>query len=316
MYSIIAQGQTSVLRKANFMKWINVICALMLFALPVQAASVRYQHTDMLGSVVSESDESGNIISRSQYEPFGKRMGGDKEGIGYTGHLQDKDLGLTYMQARYYDPLIGRFYSNDPVGFDNVHNFNRYSYANNNPYKYIDPDGRDSFLVSRALKGFPIGNHNFIVSHAKYLGDPNAKVYSWGPLESGKMGLVNHVNSGGAARTWEDDSSAWQSLSFEGNSGVAFRAIDASDSDVSFLASTVQENRNYKYVPSLFTGSVNSNSAAGAVAHAADGGTANVPTGGWQPGHNQSSMVNVGNSPPVFRVSGRLDSRKLDEELN
>lgn len=104
--------------------------------------STLYQHTDMLGSVVSESDASGNIISRSHYEPFGKRIGGDKEGIGYTGHLQDKDLGLTYMQARYYDPLIGRFYSNDPIGFRDVHSFNRYAYANNNPYKYIDPDGK------------------------------------------------------------------------------------------------------------------------------------------------------------------------------
>ncbi len=46
------------------------------------------------------------------------------------------------MQARYYDPVIGRFYSNDPIGFRDVHSFNRYAYANNNPYKYIDPDGR------------------------------------------------------------------------------------------------------------------------------------------------------------------------------
>lgn len=160
MYSITAHGQTSVLRKANFMKWINVICALILFALPVQAATVRYQHTDMLGSVVSESDESGNIISRSQYEPFGKRMGGDKEGIGYTGHLQDKDLGLTYMQARYYDPLIGRFYSNDPVdalghiGRGNpVHGFNRYAYANNNPYMYTDPDGEFLQSIYGAIAG-------------------------------------------------------------------------------------------------------------------------------------------------------------------
>jgi uncharacterized protein RhaS with RHS repeats len=45
------------------------------------------------------------------------------------------------MQARYYDPVIGRFYSNDPVGFRDVHSFNRYAYANNNPYKYTDPDG-------------------------------------------------------------------------------------------------------------------------------------------------------------------------------
>ena len=50
------------------------------------------------------------------------------------------------MQARYYDPVIGRFYSNDPIGFRDVHSFNRYAYANNNPYKYIDPDGKQSAI--------------------------------------------------------------------------------------------------------------------------------------------------------------------------
>lgn len=50
------------------------------------------------------------------------------------------------MQQRYYDPVVGRFYSNDPVGFmaSNPMMFNRYAYANNNPYKYTDPDGRSS----------------------------------------------------------------------------------------------------------------------------------------------------------------------------
>jgi len=51
------------------------------------------------------------------------------------------------MQARYYDPVIGRFLSNDPVGFRDVHSFNRYAYANNNPYKYTDPDGRLPVLI-------------------------------------------------------------------------------------------------------------------------------------------------------------------------
>ncbi|MDX6016577.1 RHS repeat-associated core domain-containing protein [Shewanella indica] len=114
---------------------------LLLVCSQVSATTVRYQHTDMLGSVVAESDSAGNITSRSHYEPFGKRLGGDKAGIGYTGHLQDEDLNLTYMQARYYDPLIGRFYADDPVGFRDVYSFNRYTYANNNPYKYVDPDG-------------------------------------------------------------------------------------------------------------------------------------------------------------------------------
>ncbi|MBB1508169.1 RHS repeat-associated core domain-containing protein [Pseudoalteromonas sp. SG41-1] len=75
---------------------------------------------------------------------------------GYTGHLEDDDLQLTYMQARYYDPVIGRFYSNDPMGYieqltkgDGVHGFNRYEYANNNPYKYTDPDGKDASLYPK-----------------------------------------------------------------------------------------------------------------------------------------------------------------------
>jgi hypothetical protein len=48
------------------------------------------------------------------------------------------------MQARYYDPVIGRFYSNDPVGYtakNPVMSFNRYLYVNNNPYKYTAPNG-------------------------------------------------------------------------------------------------------------------------------------------------------------------------------
>jgi uncharacterized protein RhaS with RHS repeats len=62
------------------------------------------------------------------------------------------------MQARYYDPVIGRFYSNDPLGtlghFDegNIHGFNRYAYANNNPYKYIDPTGEAGRLVVGGAK--------------------------------------------------------------------------------------------------------------------------------------------------------------------
>ncbi len=127
---------------------IQLLALLMLLICgQLSAATVRYQHTDMLGSVVAESDANGVITSRSHYEPFGKRMGGDKPGIGYTGHLQDEDLGLTYMQARYYDPLIGRFYADDPIGFRDVHSFNRYAYGNNNPYKYVDPDGKDAVFA-------------------------------------------------------------------------------------------------------------------------------------------------------------------------
>ena len=77
--------------------------------------------------------------------PFGDSIETDKDDVGYTGHKFDADLDLSYMQARYYDPVIGRFYSNDPVGYvakNPVHSFGRYTYVNNNPYKYVDPDGK------------------------------------------------------------------------------------------------------------------------------------------------------------------------------
>jgi RHS repeat-associated protein len=67
--------------------------------------------------------------------------------------VNDPETGLTYMQQRYYDPMAGRFMSVDPVLTDGNTgaSFNRYVYANNSPYKYIDPDGRVAFLVPVAI---------------------------------------------------------------------------------------------------------------------------------------------------------------------
>jgi hypothetical protein len=71
------------------------------------------------------------------------------------------------MQARYYDPVIGRFYSNDPAdaiehmgGAGGIHGFNRYAYANNNPYKYTDPDGRKVKFIGGSKAPFQqVYNH-------------------------------------------------------------------------------------------------------------------------------------------------------------
>ena len=59
-----------------------------------------------------------------------------------------------YMQARYYDPVIGRFYSNDPVGYTAkkpVMSFNRYLYVNNSPYIYTDLNGEFLKLAKAAF---------------------------------------------------------------------------------------------------------------------------------------------------------------------
>ncbi|WP_081754346.1 RHS repeat-associated core domain-containing protein [Catenovulum agarivorans] len=98
-------------------------------------------------------------VTRSHYRDFGQPVETPKDDVGYTGHKFDADLGLSYMQARYYDPVIGRFYSNDPVDAvshlsneEGIKGFNRYSYAVNNPYKYVDPDGREIVALPKYQK--------------------------------------------------------------------------------------------------------------------------------------------------------------------
>ncbi|GAB3468147.1 hypothetical protein GCM10027321_36270 [Massilia terrae] len=109
------------------------------------SSSVTYIHTDALGSPVARTDASGNLISRTTYEPYGYVSSGATPDIGFTGHVNDADTGLTYMQQRYYDPVAGRFLSIDPVTTDanTGDGFNRFGYARQNPFGYVDPDGRD-----------------------------------------------------------------------------------------------------------------------------------------------------------------------------
>jgi len=109
------------------------------------AQTVTYLHTDALGSVVAESDANGNVIKRITYEPYGDAVGAPvADEPGYTGDVSDAGTGLSYMQQRYMDPQLGMFLSVDPVTAYQkpVEQFNRYRYANGNPYKFTDPDGR------------------------------------------------------------------------------------------------------------------------------------------------------------------------------
>ena len=73
-----------------------------------------------------------------------------KEAPEFAGKPFDNQTGLTYMGARYYDPVLGRFMGIDPKGVDpeNIHSFNRSAYANNNPYKFVDPDGHSPIDVA------------------------------------------------------------------------------------------------------------------------------------------------------------------------
>jgi RHS repeat-associated protein len=109
----------------------------------------QFVHSDALGSPVARTTITGaGSVVRTRFEAYGAVAQGSKPGptlglLGFSGHVQDSETDLVYMQQRYYDPLAGRFLSVDPVVTDvkTGDHFNRYVYAENNPYKYTDPDG-------------------------------------------------------------------------------------------------------------------------------------------------------------------------------
>jgi len=110
--------------------------------------TVTILHSDALGSPVAATDVNGYKLWTESYEAYGEKrvnsVAAEGESFAYTGHTDIKETGLVYMGARYYDPVIGRFMAMDPAGVnpEDPRTFNRYAYANNNPYKYTDPDGR------------------------------------------------------------------------------------------------------------------------------------------------------------------------------
>lgn len=125
-------------------------------------------------------------------------MGTAPNGPGYTGHVNDPDTGLVYMQARYYDPSIGRFLSVDalkPKAGD-ITSFNRFIYVGNNPVARTDPTGNylcsgsksQCGVVSKALANVSKASTNLPVN-SKGKGILNAIINFYG-----KEGVDNHVN--------------------------------------------------------------------------------------------------------------------------
>jgi RHS repeat-associated protein len=117
------------------------------FEVQFGGSTTWYYHADALGSIVRMTDENGEDVRADtyrQYDAFGKPEWASYEGHTYTGREWDPETGLYYYRARYYDPRIGRFLSEDPLGLAAGINF--YSYIENNPANMGDPSGRSAYL--------------------------------------------------------------------------------------------------------------------------------------------------------------------------
>jgi RHS repeat-associated protein len=64
--------------------------------------------------------------------------------ISFPGHASAKEIGLTRFGTRYYDPALGRWTQQDPVGgrLGDLNPANRYTYANDDPVNVVDPSGK------------------------------------------------------------------------------------------------------------------------------------------------------------------------------
>lgn len=118
----------------------------LLFRKDVGANKQGYYLYNSHGDVVSITDSSGTELNRYDYDSWGNLVAQTEtmsNPFKYSGEIFDEKTGYYYLRARYYDPKIGRFISEDTYKgqVDNPLSLNRYTYVHNNPLRFVDPTG-------------------------------------------------------------------------------------------------------------------------------------------------------------------------------
>lgn len=103
-------------------------------------------HLDFLGSTANLTDGVGATRRSILYDAWGDerdRVGTSANNFTFTGHEKDGETGLIYAKARFYDPDIGRFLTQDPLlgNADDAPTLHRYAYVESKPLLYMDPTG-------------------------------------------------------------------------------------------------------------------------------------------------------------------------------
>src|SRR5579875_841991 len=95
------------------------------------------------GMPMEEVDSSGNITAARKYDVYGLVRSGQvgsssQKYVGSLGHESEGNTGLIYMRARYMDPVLGRFISEDP----SKDGGNWFVYCGDEPVNHVDPNGK------------------------------------------------------------------------------------------------------------------------------------------------------------------------------
>jgi RHS repeat-associated protein len=130
----------------------------------LRSSATSYYNADGLGSITSLSNAAGALAQTYAFDSFGKQTassGSLKNPFQYTARESDSETGLYYYRARYYNPQLQRFISEDPLGFAGG-DVNLYAYVNGNPIGFRDPFGlcpptRNQRLKLAAKGAFNLG---------------------------------------------------------------------------------------------------------------------------------------------------------------
>jgi RHS repeat-associated protein len=109
------------------------------------SAGARNFLSDALGSTLALADSTGTVQTQYTFEPFGNTSvtgAATTNSFAYTGRELDS-TGLYFYRARYYNPTLQRFVSEDPIGFVGSGDTNLYAYVGNNPIAFLDHFGLD-----------------------------------------------------------------------------------------------------------------------------------------------------------------------------
>ena len=206
---------------------------------------------DYLGNITHIATVDGTLVEENSFDPWGRlrnpetkeiySLGTEPElmlGRGYTGHEHLTWFGLINMNARLYDPVLGRFLSPDP--FVQMpyftQNFNRYSYCLNNPLIYIDENGEYWHIIAGAIIG---GTINLITNWDEFdnfwEGLASFAVGAGTGALSAATGNIALIAIGGAINsgvnnivTQLDSDTKWENLDWETVGGHAFWGLSIS----------------------------------------------------------------------------------------
>ena len=151
-----------------------------------------FYHSDHLGSTSYITDDHANITQYDAYLPYGELLVDEhssSEDLPYkfSGKQFDEETGLYYYGARYYEPRLSLWMSVDPLECKHPE-ISTYCQANNNPIKYIDPDGLDNFIINE-VSGEIIRQKTDGKTHSFYLSDGKSNVFV-GAFEYNKKDLI------------------------------------------------------------------------------------------------------------------------------